>query len=91
MRSQCAVLDLLSPCTWLVVNGVIVKKSTPKRTMVSTKRAGLSFFPAYFMALAQASISSGMVSPKFCTILLEMKAAMSPAISTESCYLLNEG
>ena len=48
-------------------------------TIISTRRAGLSFLPAYLIAVIRASISSVTVSPRPRIISFDMKAATSPA------------
>ena len=49
-------------------SGVMVRKSTPKRAIMSIRHTGLSLFPAYLIAIARASISSFVVNPKPCII-----------------------
>ena len=51
----------------------------PKRNIMSMRHTGL-----FAIALAQANISSVVVSPRPWTIFFEMKATMSPASSTDS-------
>ena len=63
-RSQWEELASLSPFVCSASRGVMVRKSTLKRTIISTRRAGLSFFPAYLIAVIRASISSVTVSPR---------------------------
>ena len=69
-------------------SGVMVRKSTPKRAIMSIRRTGLSLFPAYLFAIARASISSVMVNPKPCIIFLEVKATMSPARESMSKVIM---
>ena len=60
------------------MNGFMVRKSTPKRTINSIRRMGLSL-SAYLITIAGVNISSVVVNPKSCIIFLEVKAAMSLA------------
>ena len=62
--------------------GANVRKSIPNRIVKSRRRVGFSLFPAYFIALARAIMSSEVVSPSPCTIFWDTKAAMSPASHT---------
>ena len=78
-RSQWEELASLSPFVCSASRGVMVRKSTPNLTIISTRRAGLSFLPAYLIAVIRASISSVTVSPRPRIISFDMKAATSPA------------
>lgn len=64
-----------------LLSGVMVKKSIPNLAIRSTRRAGLSHFPAYLIAVVRASINSAAVKPRPSTIFRETNAAMSPARS----------
>ena len=70
---------VLRSCKWSVVSGSKVKKFTPNLAINSMRRAGLSCFPAYLMALLQANISSAVERPRPSIIDFEVNAAISPA------------
>ena len=70
---------VLSCCKCSAVSGSNVKKSIPNLTINSTRRAGLSRFPAYLRALVRARISSAVDSPRPSIIDFEVNAAISPA------------
>ena len=70
---------VLSACKCSVVSASKVKKFRRNLSISSTRRVGLSCFPAYLIALPRANISSAVVSPRPSVIDLEVKVAMSPA------------
>ena len=70
---------VLSSCKCSVLSGCKVKKFTLNFIINSTRRAGLSRFPAYLRVLLRANISSAVDTPRPSIIDFEVNAAISPA------------